>query len=31
VMLELGRVGVKGGAEDAILEDAAALIAEAMS
>ena len=31
VMLELGRVGVKGAAEDAILEDAAALIAEAMS
>jgi ATP-dependent Lhr-like helicase len=31
VMLELGRVGIKGTAEDAILEDAAALIAEAMS
>ena len=31
VMLELGRVGIKGAAEDAILEDAAALIAEAMS
>jgi ATP-dependent helicase Lhr and Lhr-like helicase len=31
VMLELGRVGVKGGADEAILEDAAALIAEAMS
>ncbi len=31
VMLELGRVGVRGAAEEAILEDAAALIAEAMS
>jgi ATP-dependent Lhr-like helicase len=31
VMLELGRVGIQGAAEDAILEDAAALIAEAMS
>lgn len=31
VMLELGRVGIKGTAEDAILEDAAALVAEAMS
>jgi ATP-dependent Lhr-like helicase len=31
VMLELGRVGIKGAAEDAILEDAAALITEAMS
>ena len=31
VMLELGRVGIRGAAEDAILEDAAALIAEAMS
>ncbi|MBL8544728.1 MAG: ligase-associated DNA damage response DEXH box helicase [Hyphomonadaceae bacterium] len=31
VMLELGRVPIQGQAEDAILEDAAALIAEAMS
>jgi ATP-dependent Lhr-like helicase len=31
VMLELGRVGIKGAAEEAILEDAASLIAEAMS
>ncbi len=31
VMLELGRVGIKGAAEEAILEDAAALIEEAMS
>jgi ATP-dependent helicase Lhr and Lhr-like helicase len=31
VMLELGRVGIKGSAEEAILEDAAALIAEALS
>jgi ATP-dependent Lhr-like helicase len=31
VMLEMGRVGVKGGADEAVLEDAAGLIAEAMS
>jgi ATP-dependent helicase Lhr and Lhr-like helicase len=31
VMLELGRVPIQGQAEEAILEDAAALIAEAMS
>jgi ATP-dependent Lhr-like helicase len=31
VMLEVGRVGVQGAAEDAVLEDAASLIAEAMS
>jgi len=31
VMLEMGRVGVKGAADDAVLEDAASLIAEAMS
>jgi ATP-dependent Lhr-like helicase len=31
VMLEMGRVGVRGAAEEAVLEDAAALIAEAMS
>lgn len=31
VMLEMGRVGVQGGADDAVLEDAASLIAEAMS
>ncbi|MBL8531572.1 MAG: ligase-associated DNA damage response DEXH box helicase [Hyphomonadaceae bacterium] len=31
VMLEVGRVGVQGSAEEAILEDAAALIGEAMS
>lgn len=30
-MLEMGRVGVQGGADDAVLEDAASLIAEAMS
>lgn len=30
VMLEMGRVGIKGEAEEAILEDAAALIEEAM-
>jgi ATP-dependent Lhr-like helicase len=31
VMLEMGRVGVQGGADEAVLEDAASLIAEAMS
>jgi len=31
VMLEMGRVGVRGGADEAVLEDAASLIAEAMS
>lgn len=31
VMLEMGRVGVQGAAEEAALEDAAALIAEAMN
>jgi ATP-dependent Lhr-like helicase len=31
VMLEVGRVGVQGGADEAVLEDAASLIAEAMS
>jgi ATP-dependent Lhr-like helicase len=31
VRLEMGRVGVRGGADEAVLEDAAALIAEAMS
>ena len=31
VMLELGRVPIQGQAEEAILEDAASLIAEAMS
>ncbi len=31
VMLEVGRVGVPGGADEAVLEDAASLIAEAMS
>jgi len=31
VMLEMGRVGVRGGADEAVLEDAARLIAEAMS
>lgn len=31
VMLEMGRVGVRGAADEAVLEDAASLIAEAMS
>jgi ATP-dependent Lhr-like helicase len=31
VMLEMGRVGIKGGADEAVLEDAASLISEAMS
>jgi ATP-dependent Lhr-like helicase len=31
VMLEMGKVGVRGGADEAVLEDAASLIAEAMS
>jgi ATP-dependent Lhr-like helicase len=31
VMMEMGRVPIQGQAEEAILEDAAALIAEAMS
>jgi ATP-dependent Lhr-like helicase len=31
VMLEMGRVGIQGAADDAVLEDAARLIAEAMS
>ncbi|HRO02802.1 MAG TPA: DNA ligase-associated DEXH box helicase, partial [Terricaulis sp.] len=31
VMLEMGRVGVPGGADEAVLEDAASLIAEAMN
>jgi hypothetical protein len=31
VMLEVGRVGVQGGADEAVLEDAASLISEAMS
>ena len=31
VMLEMGRVPIQGQAEEAILEDAASLIAEAMS
>jgi ATP-dependent Lhr-like helicase len=31
VMLEMGKVGVKGAADEAVLEDAARLIAEAMS
>jgi ATP-dependent Lhr-like helicase len=31
VMLEMGKVGVRGGADEAVLEDAARLIAEAMS
>jgi hypothetical protein len=30
-MLEMGKVGVRGGADEAVLEDAASLIAEAMS
>ncbi|MBI3437647.1 MAG: DEAD/DEAH box helicase [Proteobacteria bacterium] len=31
VMLEMGRVGIEGAGEEAVLEDAASLIAEAMS